>query len=120
MPADRFERGAIVRCNNRTWIVWAYPRGLRFADPVALPVTPQTGPLHRSQVRLKLGGRPVLVHLLDPVTIPHGDCERIAQCGEATVAMLAASMQRAIDAAETERQPARMAASAIHTQGGLT
>ena len=100
---DRFERGAIVRCNNRTWIVWAYPRA-RFAEPIALPVTPQTGPLHRSQIRLTLGGRPVLVNLLDPVSIPSRDCERIAQCNAETIAILAASMQRAIDAAETERQ----------------
>jgi hypothetical protein len=104
MPVDRFERGAVVRCNNRTWIVWAYPRGLRHADPIALPVMPQTGPLHRSQARLSLAGRPVLVHLLDPVSLPRHNCERIAQCGEATLALLAASMQRAIDAAEADRQ----------------
>jgi hypothetical protein len=106
MPADRFERGAVVRCNNRTWIVWTYPRGLRFADPIALPLMPQTGPRHRSHVRLTLGSQPLLVHLLDRVSLPHLDCERIGQCNAEIVALLAASMQRAIDAAEAERQVA--------------
>ena len=104
MPANRFERGAVVRCNDRTWIVWTYPRGLRSADPIALPVTSQTGPRHRSQVRLTLGGRAVLVHLLDPVSLPRHDCERIGQCNAEIVATIAASMQRAIDAAEIERR----------------
>jgi hypothetical protein len=104
MPADRFERGAIVRCNNKLWIVWTYPRRERFADPIALPVMPQTGPRHRSQIRLTLGGRPVLVHLLDPVSLPHLGCEQIGQCVDTVVALLGASMQRAIDAASSERQ----------------
>ena len=103
MPANRFERGAIVRCNNRTWIVWTHPRGARFADPLALPVTPQTGPRHRAQVRLDLAGRPVLVHLIDPVSLPHNACVQIGRCSDAIVAVLAASMQRAIDAEAIEQ-----------------
>jgi hypothetical protein len=107
MPANRFERGAVVRCNDKTWIVWSYPRGLRFADPIALPVMPQTGPRHRSHARLDLGGRPVLVHLLDPVSLPQRECERIAQCDPAIVTMLANSMQRAIAAREAEQNAVR-------------
>jgi hypothetical protein len=105
MPADRFERGAVVRCNNKLWIVWTYPRG-RFANPTALPVMPQTGPRHRSQIQLTLGGRPVLVHLLDPVSISQHDCEQIGQCGDTAITLLATSMQRAIDAAEAEKRVA--------------
>lgn len=103
MHPIRFERGAVVRCNSRTWIVWAYSRGFGLCDPIALPVMPQTGPRHRSQERLDFGGRPVLVHLLEPVTLPRLDCERIGTCTPEIVARLAASMQRAIDAIEAER-----------------
>jgi hypothetical protein len=100
----RFERGAVVRCNSRTWIVWTYPGGDGFADPIALPVMSQTGPRHRSQERLDLAGRAILVHLLDPVSLPGDACERIGQCAPDIVSRLAASMQRAIDAAELERR----------------
>ena len=93
-----------MRCNSRTWIVWTYPRGVRFADPIALPVMPQTGPRHRSQERLDLAGRAILVHLLDPVSIPGRDCELIGQCTPEIVSLLAASMQRAIAAAELEQR----------------
>jgi hypothetical protein len=103
MPVNRFERGAVVRCNNRTWIVWAYPLGQRHADPIALPVKPQTGPRHRAEVRLDFAGRRVLVHLLDPVSLPHGECRLIGQCAEPVVALLTGSMQRAIAASEAER-----------------
>jgi len=107
MPVNRFERGAVVRCNNSMWIVWAYPRGQRHADPIALPVMPQTGPRHRAQVRLDFAGRAVLVHLLEPASLPHGECQLIGQCAEPIVALLSGSMQRAIDAAELERDDAR-------------
>lgn len=101
----RFERGAVVRCNFRPWIVWAYPHGKGCIDPIALPVMPQTGPRHRSQLRLDLAGHAVMVHLLDPVRLPRDACEWVGQCTPEIVSLLAASMQRAIDAAELERQP---------------
>jgi len=104
MTANRFERGAVVRCNNRTWIVWAYPSGLRFADPLALPVMPQTGPRHRAQVRLTFASKPVMINLLDRISLPHLECQQIGQCTEEIVALLGASMQRAIDAEQTERR----------------
>ena len=103
MSASRLERGAIVRRNDKTWIVWAYPRERGHADPIALPVMHQTAPRHRSQVRLDLGGKPVLAHLLDPVSLRHRDCQPIGQCSADTVAMLAASMQRAVDASASEQ-----------------
>ena len=106
MPANRFERGAVVRCNNSTWIVWAYPHGQRHADPIALPVMSQTGPRHRAQVRLDIAGRAVLVHLLDPASLPRGECQLIGQCAEPVVALLQGSMQRAIAAMELERADA--------------
>jgi hypothetical protein len=103
MHPIRYERGAVVRCNSRTWIVWTYSRGQGICDPIALPVMPQTGPRHRSQARLDLGGRAVLVHLLDRVTLPRLDCEHVGQCTPDIVSSLAASMQRAIDAHEADR-----------------
>jgi hypothetical protein len=98
MPAKPLQRGAVVRCNSRIWIIWADPAGVRAGDPIALPLVPQTGPLHRSQARLDFDGRAVLVHLLDPVSLPRRDCEPIAQCAPEIVVMLAAAMQRAIAA----------------------
>jgi len=109
MPVIRFDRGAVVRCHDKTWIVWAYPSGRRHANPLALPVTRQTGPRHRAQVRLDLAGRAVLVHLLDPVSLPRGECQLIGQCAEPVVALLTGSMQRAIAALELERADAARA-----------
>jgi len=68
---------------------------------------PQTGPRHRAQVRLDFAGRAVLVHLLEPASLPHGECQLIGQCAGPIVALLSGSMQRAIDAAELERDDAR-------------
>lgn len=104
MAENRFERGAIVRCNNRTWIVWSYPRMRGHVDPWVLPVIPQTGPRHRSHVRLVLGGKRVLVQVLEHSTLPHADCVPIGQCSPATVAILGASMQRAIEADAMEQR----------------
>ena len=103
MHPTRYARGAVVRCNTRTWIVWTYSRGQGICDPIALPVMPQTGPRHRSQERLDFGGRSVLVRLLEPTPLARQDCELIGQCTPEIVARLAISMQRAIDAIETER-----------------
>lgn len=91
-----------MRCNARTWIVWTYPGRDGFADPVALPVMPQTGPRHRSHVRLDFAGRAILVHLLDPVSLPRLGCQQIGQCAPEIVSLLAASMRRAIAASAFE------------------
>jgi hypothetical protein len=104
MQVTRYERGAVVRCNNKTWIVWTYPKGPRAGNPIALPVMPQTGPRHRSHARFALGGRPVLVHLLDPVQLRHADCAFIGQCSDDIVSHLAESMRRAIQASTAEQR----------------
>jgi hypothetical protein len=102
MPTNRFERGAVVRCKNRDWIVWAYPRGQRHADPLVLPITAQTGPRHRSQMRVDYGGKAMLVHLLDPVTLVGRECAPIGQCDDDMISAIASSMRRAIEANQTE------------------
>lgn len=103
MPTHRLNRGAVVRCNDKTWVVWSCPPKWGGADPIVLPMKPQTAPRHRSQVALYFDGRQVLVHLLTPVTLPRRDCEPIAQCSEEIVSLLAVLMQRAIDADGFER-----------------
>jgi hypothetical protein len=103
MTANRFERGAIVHREDRTWIVWSYPRPLRHAQPVGLPLVHQTQPLHRSHVRFKLAGATVIVQTLDAETVPR-DCEQIGQCSDLIVAMIEQTMRRAIEAEQVERR----------------
>jgi hypothetical protein len=106
---NRFERGAVVRCDDRTWIVWAYPPG-RFADPIALPLVARNGPLHRSHVRLDFADRPVVVRCLDPATLPRDRCARIGQCTPEIIATIAVSMRRAIEASQIEARDVRVEA----------
>ena len=94
-----------MRHADRTWIVWSYPRQ-RYAEPVVLPVVLQTAPLHRSHVRLDMGGRAVTVHTLEGGTVPGRDCELVGQCTEHVVAMIEQTMRRAIEAEQSERQVA--------------
>lgn len=103
---NRLDRGAVVRCNDRTWIVWAYPPG-RFADPIALPLVAQNGPLHRSHARFDFAGRPVLVRCLDPARLPRERCAPIGQCTPEIIQTIAASMRRAIEASEIEARDGR-------------
>ena len=93
-----------MRCNSRTWIVWSYPDGKPSADPIALPAMPQTGPRHRSHARLDFAGKAILVHLLEPATLPARDCELVGQCTPEIVALLAFSMRRAIASHEIEHR----------------
>jgi hypothetical protein len=104
MPETHLARGAVVRCDSRTWIVWTYPAGAHGADPIALPLEPQTGPRHRSHVRLDFAGRASIVRLLRPTTIPRSRCERLGQCGPDIVASIAVSMRRALEADAAERR----------------
>src|SRR4029077_198487 len=107
MPKARFERGAVVRCNASTWIVWTYPPRLKSADPIAFPVATPTAPLHRSHVRLvglaPWGRRPVIIDTSGPQSLPHLDCELIGQCNDEVVSLIADTMRRALAAREMER-----------------
>lgn len=95
MPDNPLPRGAVVRRDSRSWVVWN--------DPIALPLDPQTGPRHRSHVRLDFGGRAVLVRCLDPVLLREG-YQVVGQCDPDIVARIATTIQRAIDAAAIERR----------------
>jgi hypothetical protein len=104
---SRFERGAVVRCQDQAWIVWTYPRG-RFADPLVLPVAVQNAPLHRSHVRLLdaslgLGDRVLIVRTLDAQSVPGAECVLIGQCSDLNIAALDRTMRRAIEAQAHEQ-----------------
>src|SRR5215469_2951619 len=101
MPRDRFERGAIVAYLGRNWVIWSYPRA-RSAEPTALPIMPQSGPRHRSQVRIDLSGRACLVHTLEPATLVSADCELREQLSFATIAQIELTMRRAAEARDLE------------------
>jgi hypothetical protein len=114
MGKQRFERGAVVRCQDQNWIVWSYPRGKRYVDPIALPVSVQTAPQHRSHVRiagaaLDLPDRPMVIRTLDGRSIPQSECVPIGQCGERIVRLIELTMQRATEARTIEADHAVMA-----------
>jgi hypothetical protein len=96
MARERFERGAVVAYQGRTWIVWAYQRA-RYAEPFALPVVAQTRPLHRSHVRLDLGSGPLVVHVLDRQQIVAAYCLSLGQLDDAQIAQIAQTIGRAIE-----------------------
>jgi hypothetical protein len=105
---SRFERGAVVRCQDQAWIVWTYPRGRGFVDPLALPISAQTAPLHRSHVRLAdaalgLGDRVLIVRTLDALTVPGDLCVLIGQCSDQIIAAIDRTMRRATEAHEREQ-----------------
>ena len=101
MPRDRFERGAVVAYLGKTWIVWAYPRA-RYAEPFALPVVTQTRPLHRSHVRINLGGGPLIVQCLDGLGVLGAECVQIGQLDDATIALIDQTIRRASEASDGE------------------
>ncbi len=104
-----------MRCQDQPWIVWTYPRGKRFVDPLALPVSAQTAPLHRSHVRLAdaalgLGDRVLIV-----VRTPRGAnprfetsaCKRsVTDCSDKIIAAIDLAMRRAIEAQAREQSTA--------------
>jgi hypothetical protein len=105
---SRFERGAVVRCQDQAWIVWAYPRGRGFVDPLVLPVSAQTAPLHRSHVRLVdaslgLGDRVLIVRTLEAQTVLGDQCVLIGQCHDQIIAAIDRTMRRAIEAQAGEQ-----------------
>jgi hypothetical protein len=107
MKKTRFERGAVVRCQDQAWIVWTYPRG-RFVDPLALPVAVQNAPLHRSHVRLVdaslgLGDRVLIVRTLEAQTVLGDQCVLIGQCHDQIIAAIDRTMRRAIEAQAGEQ-----------------
>lgn len=103
----RFERGAVVRCQRQTWVIWTYPRA-KVADPIALPMRTQTTPLHRSHARIEplpvyqLGVNAVLIATLEPRRIPHRECEQVAQLDIAAVDRIAQVMHHAREAEQRE------------------
>lgn len=107
MPKSRYERGAIVRCRNQLWIVWAYPRAVKFADPIALPVGAQTAPLHRAHLRLDFPtltrNRPVIVRTLDPQSLPRDECEQLGQLSHEIIARIGQTIERANAAIALEK-----------------
>ncbi len=107
MASSRFERGTVVRCQDQTWIVWTYPRGKRYVDPIALPVAAQNAPQHRSHVRitgapLGLPDRMMVIRTHDAQTISRRDCVAIGQCSERTIGVIDLTMRRASEARERE------------------
>lgn len=96
MSINRYPRGAVVRCYDKTWIVWDYVERQECYD--ALPVKAQTGPLHRSQLRLDVYGKSVVVHLLSSTALLPDDCRFVEQCDPATVSMIEVRMRRAEEA----------------------
>jgi hypothetical protein len=101
MGRDRFERGAVVVYLGRNWVVWSYPR-VRDAEPVALPIVPQTGPRHRSCVRVDLRGRTCLIQTLEPLSLVAADCTLLEQLPFSTIAEIDLTMRRAAQARDME------------------
>lgn len=92
--------------------MWNYPRG-KFVDPFVLPIVAQTGPLHRSHVRLTgpsfgMHGHALVIRTLEAGTVPRQQCQQVAQCSEAVIALIEITMRRANDAEACE-QPAMIA-----------
>jgi hypothetical protein len=107
MPRERFERGAVVAYLGRHWLIWNYPRG-RFGNPRALPIVPQTGPLHRSHARLPLKHRAArVVHTLDPQQLPGRDCVLVGQLDPDTITAIDRTMHRARVALDLEQRHVR-------------
>jgi len=102
MARDRFERGAVVAYLGRNWVVWSYRRAHRYAEPVALPVVPQTGPRHRSHVRIDLSGRTCLIQTLEPLSLVAADCVLVGQLPFSTIAEIDLTMRRAAQARDME------------------
>ena len=101
MGRDRFERGAVVAYLGHNWVVWSYPRA-RYAEPLALPIVPQTGPRHRSQVRVDLRGRTCLIQTLEPLSLVSADCTLVEQLPFSTIAEIDLTMRRAAQARDME------------------
>jgi hypothetical protein len=101
MKREHFERGAVVAFQGRNWVVWSYPRA-RYAEPLALPVVPQTGPRHRSHVRVDLRKRTCVIHTLDLVPLVSADCLLLEQLPFDAIAEIELTMRRAAHARDLE------------------
>ena len=101
MSRDRFERGAVVASLGRNWVVWSYTRA-RYAELLALPIVPQTGPRHRSQVRIDLRNRACLIQTLDLVPLVSADCILLEQLPFNVIAEIEITMRRAAHARDLE------------------
>lgn len=111
MKHIRLERGTVVSCGGQYFLIWAYSGG-RYGDPVALPVLAQTGPRHRSHVRLtgsKALGLPerstMVVRTLEARQVPGRECRQIGQCGFELITQIDLTMRRATEAEARERPP---------------
>jgi hypothetical protein len=101
MKREHFERGAVVASLGRNWVVWSYPRA-RYAEPLALPIVPQTGPRHRSHVRIDLRNRACLIQTLDLVPLVAADCMLLEQLPFNVIAEIELTIRRAVHARELE------------------
>jgi hypothetical protein len=101
MKREHFERGAVVASLGRNWVVWSYPRA-RYAEPLALPIVPQTGPRHRSHVRVDLRKRTCVIHTLDLVPLVSAECLLLEQLPFDAIAEIELTMRRAAHARDLE------------------